>query len=74
MPKVGKKHFPYTPEGKAQADIERRKKAAMDSQAQQGITAAMRGRKTFVKRGTPVRGGSPQLGQTTQSTSWESDR
>ena len=69
MPKVGKKHFPYTPDGQAQAALERKKKAAMDRQAQQGITAAMRG-------GKPTRGGypAPDLGKTTQSTSWESDR
>lgn len=42
MPKVGKKHFPYTPQGQAQAALERRKRGAMNSKAQQGITAAMR--------------------------------
>lgn len=44
MPKVGKKHFPYTPDGQAQAALERQKrKRLMDNKAQQGITDAMRG-------------------------------
>jgi DNA invertase Pin-like site-specific DNA recombinase len=42
MPKVGKKHFPYTPQGQAQAALERQKREAMNSKAQQGIAAAMR--------------------------------
>ena len=69
MPKVGKKHFPYTPDGQAQAALERQKrKRLMDNKAQQGITDAMRGASGYGGAGrgqAPVgRGGyqTPDIG------------
>ena len=72
MPKVGKKHFPYTADGQAQAAVERRKRGAMNKQAQQGITAAMRGGKGGYGAPTGGRGfQSPNIGKKTE---WSSDK
>lgn len=71
MPQVGKKHFPYTPDGQAQAAAER---AARDNTLQGGISAAMRRRKA---PGKPPKGRgfvSPETVKKKKSTTWESDR
>ena len=70
MPKVGKKHFPYTPEGHAQAAAER---AARDNTPQGGISDAMRRRKA-PERPSDKGFVSPETVKKKKSTTWTSDR
>ena len=77
MPQVGKKHYPYTKAGEAQAAAERRKRrAAAGGRGNQGISGAMRGGGYGAPGRAPVRRGTPppHIGRTTKSTTWESDR